>query len=66
VLVAAHDATVLEGEPRSSEVVLRFADEATALAWYNDPDYVEVRKLRQAASANTHMVVARAFTPPGY
>lgn len=65
VLVAAQDATVLEGAPRTTEVVLRFADEATALAWYNDPAYVEVRKIRLAASANTRMVVAKAFAPPG-
>lgn len=64
VLVADSDAQALEGERRGVYVVLRFETEAAALAWYNDPDYAPVRKLRLDASANGNMVLVKPFTPP--
>ena len=64
VLVADSDARALEGDRRGVYVVLRFASEAAALAWYNDPDYAPVRKLRLDASANGNMVLAKGFTLP--
>ena len=64
VLVADYSAQALEGDKRSAYVVLRFASEEAALAWYNDPDYVEVRKLRVDSSANTNLALAHEFVPP--
>ena len=65
VLVADSDARALEGERRDVYVVLKFETEEAALAWYNDPDYAPVRKLRLEASANGNMALAKAFVAPG-
>ena len=64
VLVADTGAQALEGDKRSAYVVLRFESEEAALAWYNDPDYAEVRKMRVDSSANTALVLAHQFVPP--
>ena len=64
VLVADYEAKQIEGEKRGVYVVLRFASEEAALAWYNDPAYVTVRKFRLDASRNGSMVLANQFTPP--
>ena len=64
VLVAAHDSKLLEGEKRGVYVVLRFASEEAALAWYNDPAYEDVRKIRLNSSRNGSMVLATQFIPP--
>lgn len=64
IVVADRDAQALEGDKRTSYVVLRFASEEAALAWYNDPDYVDVRKLRIDSSENTNLVLAHEFVPP--
>ena len=63
IVVADRNAQALEGGKRSSYVVLRFASEEAALAWYNDPDYVDVRKLRIDSSENTNLVLAHEFVP---
>jgi uncharacterized protein (DUF1330 family) len=42
---------VVEGSFGSERiVVMEFPDEASARAWYEDPEYVEARKLRLEAS----------------
>ena len=64
ILVADYEARGLEGEPRSVYVVLRFKSEEAALAWYNDPDYAPVKKIRLDSSANTNLVLARQWAPP--
>ena len=64
VLVAETAATNLEGEPRGVYVVLRFESDEAARAWYNDPAYEPVRKIRLDASANGNMVLASSFVPP--
>lgn len=64
VLVAGVDAQLLEGEKRSTYVVLKFESEEAALGWYNDPAYEPVRKLRLDSSANGNMVLAKQFVPP--
>ena len=64
ILVADHDAQVLEGEKRSVYAVLRFASEEAALAWYNDPAYASVKKIRLDSSANNNIALAKAFEPP--
>jgi len=65
ILVADYDLKALEGERRSVIVVLRFASEEAALAWYNDPAYAPVRKIRLDASRNGSLVLAKGFVPPG-
>jgi uncharacterized protein (DUF1330 family) len=64
ILVADFDVKPLEGEKHSVYVVLRFPSEEAALAWYNDPAYEPVRKIRLSSCDNNHMVLARGFDPP--
>jgi uncharacterized protein (DUF1330 family) len=65
VLVADFSATCLEGDKRSVHVVLRFASEGAARAWYDDPEYEPVRGIRHATCSNNSLVVAKEFVPPG-
>ncbi|WP_300056624.1 DUF1330 domain-containing protein [uncultured Roseobacter sp.] len=48
---------ILEGESRSRHVIIEFPSYADALAFYNDPDYQENLKIRQACSDGTILVV---------
>lgn len=64
VLVADRNARALEGDAHSMYVVLRFESDEAALAWYNDPEYAPVRKIRLDASNNGNVVLANQFEPP--
>ena len=64
ILVASYDAEELEGEARGVNVVLRVESEEAAMAWYNDPDYGPVKKIRGDSSANGTVVLAKQFVPP--
>jgi uncharacterized protein (DUF1330 family) len=64
ILVASYDAQALEGEKRDVYVVLKFESEQAALAWYNDPDYAPVKKIRLDSSANGTLVLAKEFSLP--
>jgi uncharacterized protein (DUF1330 family) len=44
--------------------VLKFESEQAALAWYNDPDYAPVKKIRLDSSANGTLVLAKEFSLP--
>jgi len=61
ILVADYEARPLEGEKRSVYVVLRFASEEGALAWYHDPAYEPVRKIRFGSCTNGNLVLAKQF-----
>jgi uncharacterized protein (DUF1330 family) len=51
----------LEGEPPLGRiVVIRFADEAAARAWYGSAEYKDLRALRQA-HARTNMVLVQGI-----
>lgn len=63
VLVADFGAKALEGDAHGVYVVLRFPSEEAALAWYNDPEYEPVKKIRFDSCVNNHMVLAKPFTP---
>ncbi|MDR3418317.1 MAG: DUF1330 domain-containing protein [Nevskia sp.] len=63
VLVADFGTKALEGGPRSACVVLRFESEDAALAWYNDPEYAPVRKMRLDSTVNGNMLLAKSFAP---
>lgn len=67
ILVATANVENLEGEWSGNwTVVVEFPSEEAALTdWYNSDAYVEVHKLRLAASSATNMVVAPAFVAPG-
>ena len=64
VLVADYDAKGLEGEKRGVYVVLRFESDEAALAWYNDPAYQPVKKIRVDSSENGSLVLAQEFAIP--
>ena len=63
ILVADYEAQMLEGESGSTYVVLPFESEEAALAWYKDPAYEEVKKIRINSSKNGKVVLTRPFTP---
>lgn len=64
IVVADFDARRMEGEKRSAYVVLRFPSQDAALAWYNDPAYAPVRKIRHDTCRNNNLVIAKEFVPP--
>ena len=63
VLVADFESKPLENNPPKVTVVLRFASEEGALNWYNDPEYVAIRKYRIDNSENGVAVLCQQFTP---
>ncbi|WP_299968579.1 DUF1330 domain-containing protein [uncultured Roseobacter sp.] len=48
---------ILEGTSHDRHVIIEFPSYADALAFYNDPDYQENMKIRQAASEGTIIVL---------
>lgn len=64
VLVAEHDSTAIEGEPRKSTIVLKFADRSAATAWYNSEEYQAVIALRTDNTEGS-MVIVDGFSRPG-
>ncbi len=64
ILVADYDVKAIEGEKHGVYVVLRFDSEEAALAWYNDPAYEPVRKIRFDSCENNHAILAKQFVPP--
>ena len=63
ILVADYESEELEGPAHKVTVVLRFESEEAARAWYNDPDYDPVRKIRLDSSTGT-LVLAKEFVMP--
>lgn len=58
LLVAANDATVLEGAPPYPRTVIgEFPTTEAARAWYDSPAYAEVREKRIASSRGTVFIV---------
>ena len=46
ILAADRESEVIEGSPAHTTVVLRFESKAAAKAWYDSPDYQQIRHLR--------------------
>ena len=64
ILVVEDQVQVLEGTSDYSRmVVLKFKSRADAEAWYNSPEYREVRSLRLAASDGVGFIVDE-WKPP--
>lgn len=48
---------IVEGDAHARHVIIEFPSYENALAFYNDPDYRENMKIRQACSTGTITVV---------
>lgn len=57
-LVSARQPELVEGAANRTHVVIQFPSEASALAWYADPDYQPLLALRLAATTNGSAVFA--------
>ena len=64
VLVADHDSDVMEGEPGSSTIVLKFESREHASAWYNSDEYQAVIGHR-VNNTEGSMVIVDHFEMPG-
>ena len=64
ILVADYESEVLEGDKRTVVVVLKFENEDKAKAWYNDPEYEPLKKLRLDVTANSNAFLTKQFVPP--
>jgi uncharacterized protein (DUF1330 family) len=64
ILVSDFDTTPLEGTPPRVTVIVRFATEAQARAFYDDPEYTAVKQLRLDTTANGRAVLVKGFVPP--
>lgn len=57
ILVQNLPARVMEGAWDGFVTLLRFSDMAAAERWYDSPEYVAVRHLRQSSSTPTAIIV---------
>lgn len=64
VLAVDTSAYVVEGKGRTMNAIIKFPSREAALGLYNDPDYQEAKRIRQASTANTTMVLAEEFKEP--
>jgi uncharacterized protein (DUF1330 family) len=65
VLASDVNAIVLEGTAKTMNAIIEFPSEEAVLAMYNDPDYEQIKKLRQNTTSNTSMVVVKGFEQEG-
>ncbi len=63
VLVADYESEVVEGQPSSVTIVLKFASKEAARAWYDSPEYQEIVHLRTDNSEG-FLVFADEFVMP--
>lgn len=64
-IVADSKNEVAEGEARGQVVIIKFESKEKAWGWINDPEYMEVKKLRQNATEKGFLTVADEFKMPG-
>jgi uncharacterized protein (DUF1330 family) len=62
VLASDTEARLVEGTRRSMNAIIEFPSVEAALGLYDDPAYAPLKRIRQAATSNVSMVLARAFT----
>src|SRR5215203_1341273 len=58
VLASDTQAFVVEGTSRTMNAIIRFPSKEAALGLYNDPEYQEAKRIRQASTKNVSMVLA--------
>ena len=63
VLVADYAATALEGTAHDVNVVIEFAREQDALAFYHDADYAPAKALRHNSTRNSTLLLAQGMNP---
>ena len=61
VLASDTAGLLVEGAMRTMNAVIRFPSKDAALALYNDPDYQEAKRIRQASTKNVSMVLVEEF-----
>ena len=61
VLASDVAGVLVEGTLRTMNAVIRFPSKDAALALYNDPDYQEAKRIRQASTRNVSMVLVEEF-----
>ncbi len=61
VLASDLSGTLVEGTARTMNAIIKFPSKAAALGLYNDPDYQEAKRIRQASTANVSMVLVDEF-----
>jgi uncharacterized protein (DUF1330 family) len=61
VLASDTAGLLVEGTRRTMNAVIRFPSKDAALALYNDPDYQEAKRIRQASTKNVSMVLVEEF-----
>ncbi|WP_158912785.1 DUF1330 domain-containing protein [Caulobacter sp. S45] len=64
ILVIDLEGKILEGDSQLFTVVLKFASEDLAMAFYDDPDYVPLKLVRAEATDNTSVILCKSFVPP--
>ena len=63
VLASDTAGVLVEGSMRTMNAVIRFPSKDAALGLYNDPDYQEAKRIRQASTTNVSM--SAGFTSSG-
>jgi uncharacterized protein (DUF1330 family) len=61
VLASDTQASLVEGTARTINAIIRFPSKEAALGLYNDPDYQEAKRIRQASTKNVSMVLVEEF-----
>ena len=64
VLVADHEAVLMEGSPEKVIVILEFPSAQVARQWYDSPEYEEVKHLRTSTTEGW-LLIADEFVKPG-
>jgi uncharacterized protein (DUF1330 family) len=62
VLASDTSAYLVEGEGRTMNAIIRFPSREAALGLYNDPEYQEAKRIRQASTSRVSMVLAAQFS----
>lgn len=63
VLASDTSAVLVEGSVRTMNAIIRFPSREAALGLYNDPEYQEAKRIRQASTTNTSMVLVDEYRP---
>jgi len=64
VLASDTSGFLVEGTARTMNAIIRFPSKEAALGLYNDPAYQEAKRIRQASTRNTSMVLVEEYSAP--